>query len=97
MLSPTYEIVPRFVLYINFAVVRTLLMTHFMKYICIKHIRRGEKVSVGKNEVGLETICLEEDSPTDFEKNGFSTFFQEKYFFYGNNPSKTHFSVRVYV
>ena len=41
ILSPTFEIVPRFVLYINFVVVLTLLMTHFMKYICIKHIRRG--------------------------------------------------------
>ena len=39
--SPTFEIVPIFGLYINFAVVPTLLMTHFMKYICIKHIRRG--------------------------------------------------------
>ena len=41
ILSPTFEIVPIFVLYINFVVVPTLLMTHFMKYICIKHIRRG--------------------------------------------------------
>ena len=41
ILSPTFETVPRFVLYINFVVVLTLLMTHFMKYICIKHTRRG--------------------------------------------------------
>ena len=41
ILSPTFETVPRFVLYINFVVVLTLLMTHFMKYICIKHISRG--------------------------------------------------------
>ena len=41
ILSPTFDIVPRFVLYINFVVVLTLFMTHFMNYICIKHIRRG--------------------------------------------------------
>ena len=33
--SPTFEIVPIFGLYINFAVVPTLLMTHFMKYIYV--------------------------------------------------------------
>ena len=41
VLRSTFETVPRFVLYINFVVVLTLLMTHFIKYICIKHIRRG--------------------------------------------------------
>ena len=78
---------PIFVLYINLVIVPTLLMTHFMKYTCIKHIRRGQKVSIGKKKVGIETLCLEEDSPKDFEKNEFSTFFVEKYLFYVNNPS----------
>ena len=68
-----------------------------MKYIFIKYIRRGQKVSIGKNKVGFETLCLEEDSPTGFEKNEFSTKFEEKYFFYGYNPSKTHFNIKVYV
>ena len=41
ILSPTFEIVPRFVPYINYVVLLTLLMTHFMNYVGIKHIRRG--------------------------------------------------------
>ena len=53
ILSSTFETAPRLVLYINIVVVLTLLMTHFMKYICIKHIRRGKKVSIGKTRLDL--------------------------------------------
>ena len=54
-----------------------LVNDSFMYY---KHIRRGQQVSISKKKVGFETLCLEEDSPTDLKEMNIQLFFKKIFF-----------------